>query len=396
MAKKQKTIDYDVIKKEIDNLKNEKVDETQLILDAIDEENCKHFSFYMDRKDVGLNILNHWNLGYLNSKSIKWIENIIKLVNDSSNGMIIASNLFTPINASSPQDCISYEKQIALACKILSNVRKPVLLWQGKNERDIFKLTGEDVMELLHNHLKRHKNIHLIEELADAKNENDATILISIHLKTDFVKDPIITLELRDYKTVARNVKSAENRIKKLAHVKKADFIIDLAVLQNAKVFPNLLCVGPVCDEQFEKNIKKTEISLNDSYFKLEIQKNSQKNGQKNNRGYTPIALKYDYSFDNKEQIGHDRINITANSIAENLLEIENEVFYEIMQYFAEKKDENYLSRHRDLQEVLSKNKQKNNKNKKTKSRKIEKTRKTQTNKEQDNKENQENFIKEA
>lgn len=374
MAKKKKDINADLVTKELKKIEKDKVDNESLILYDIDEQNNKHFHFHVDRKDVGLNVLNHWNLGYQNSQSIKWIENIITLVNESSNAVVVASNLFTVINNSSPRDAVSYEKQIALAIKILSKINKPVLLWQGKVERDIYKQTGTDVTKLMYKHLKKHKNIHLIEDLDEAKNENDATVFINLHLKTDFVKNAFITLELRDYKTTSRTVKSAENKVKKGAHQRKSDFIIDLAVLQNAKIYPNLLCVGPVCDEEFVKNIKTSDVSLNDSYFKLEVQKCTGKSGYKNPRGYTPIALKCDYCFDNKKEAKLDRINITANTIVEKIDEMEDSVFYEIMKYFASKKEENSLNRHKEIQDILSKEKelsktkdQKNNSKKKQK-----------------------------
>lgn len=360
MAKAQKSINIEMVDKEIEEYKNSIVDETELISQAIFDAESKHFRFHMNRKDAGLNVLNHWNLGYNNSQSIKWIENIIKLVNEASNAFVIASNMFTVVNSASPRDCISYEKQIALAVGILSKIKdKPVLLWPGKVERDIYKQTGLDIMQIVAKYLKKNKNVHLVEELDEIKNENDATVFIDLHLDTDFVKNPVITLELRDYKTVSRSVKCAESKMKNKVHQGHSDFIIDLAVLQNAKIFPNFLCVGPVCDEQYVRNFKKTEISLNDSYFKLEIQKNSQKNGQKNARGYTPIALKCDYSFDNKSQAKADRINMTANNIVEDMMDLENGVFYEIMQYFLLKKEENDLERHRAIQDILSKNKEK-------------------------------------
>ena len=131
MGKKQKVIDYDYLNEVI----NDQSLETQP-----KETSCRPMvKVQMERKDVGLNVLHHWNVGLNDPRTKLWSDAVIKQINESSNAIVFATDFFTEINSNTPSDCDSYEKQIAFVIKQLRKINKPVILWPGAVERRIYK-----------------------------------------------------------------------------------------------------------------------------------------------------------------------------------------------------------------------------------------------------------------
>ena len=199
-------------------------------------------TLHFNRKDAGLNVLSKWNLGLCDARGKVYSEAVIKCINDSFNGFVVVSDLFSLINGSSPSNVLEYEQQIALAVKILNSIEKPVLLWPGAVERKIAKLSGRDLdlMSSTYNHLKKEKkNIYLLEKLFQTKDYTKSSFVFDVTFQSDIVEKPYVRIEIRDKISRSRTVKWSESSFSKNEHQSTADIVIDLSTEQNEKIYPN-------------------------------------------------------------------------------------------------------------------------------------------------------------
>lgn len=344
MGKKQKVIDYDYLNEVI----NDQSLETQP-----KETSCRPMvKVQMERKDVGLNVLHHWNVGLNDPRTKLWSDAVIKQINESSNAIVFATDFFTEINSNTPSDCDSYEKQIAFVIKQLRKINKPVILWPGAVERRIYKRTEIDLLSLAYDYLKDYPNIQLIESLEKTKDTISESVLFDIALKTDFVNNPYIRVEIHDTNTRSRNVRAMNNKVRRTAHQQISDVVVDLSIQQNARIYPNILCYGPMCSIDLSNKTSKVPMVLNDSYVKLEVEK------EDTARGYKVNAYQNNYSFDKKKEAHLDKINITANTIVEKLGNYEKEVIEEMYKYLDKTMKDIDKERYKEVQNALRKNKE--------------------------------------
>jgi len=344
MAKKQKVIDYDYLSEVIND---------QSLETPLKETSCRPtVKVQMERKDVGLNVLHHWNVGLNDPRTKLWSDAVIKQINESSNAIVFATDFFTEINSNTPSDCDSYEKQIAFVIKQLRKIEKPVILWPGAVERRIYKRTEIDLLSLAYDYLKDYPNIQLIESLEKTKDTLAESVLFDVALKTDFVQNPYIRVEIHDSNTRSRNVRAMNNKVRRTAHQQISDVIVDLSIQQNARIYPNILCYGPMCSIDLANKASKVPMVLNDSYVKLEVEK------ENTDRGYKINAYQNNYSFDKKKEAHLDKINITANTIVEKLGNYEKDVIEEMYKYLDKTMKDIDKERYKEVQNALRKNKE--------------------------------------
>ena len=344
MAKNQKNIDYDYLNEVINDPTLESPNK---------EVNCRPtVKVHMERKDVGLNVLHHWNVGLNDPRTKLWSDAVIKQINESNNAIVFATDFFTEITSNTPSYCDSYEKQIAFVIKQLRKIEKPVILWPGAVERRIYKRTEIDLLSLAYDYLKDYPNIQLIESLGKSKDTLSESVLFDINLKTDYLKNPYIRVEIHDNNTRSRNVRAMNNKVRKTAHQQISDVVVDLSIQQNARIYPNILCYGPMCSVDLSNKSNKVPMVMNDSYVKLEVEK------ENTARGYRIDAYQCNYSFDKKKEAHLDKINITANSIVEKLGNYEQNVMEELLDYYEKTMQEIEKERYKEVQNALSRNKE--------------------------------------
>ena len=342
----QKTIDDDKLEYLLQN--DEEVEPTDhpVKVDA---------TLHFNRKDAGLNVLTKWNLGLNDARAKVYSEAVIKCINDSFNGFVVVSDLFTVINSQAPSSVLSYEQQIAMAVKILSSITKPVLMWPGAVERKIAKLSANnlDLMNIVYGYVKaKKKNIYLLERLFLTKDYTRSSFVFDVTFQTDIVKDPYVRIEIKDKISRSRTVKWSESSFAKNEHQSTADIVIDLSTQQNAKIYPNILCFAPMCSIDLLNRDSVIPQIMNDSYYKLVVEKNDSA------RGYSVVPLQKNYYFDRFLEAHADRINITANTIMETMREKEEGVVEEILAYFRERQAKVEAERIDVIHNVLDRNKQ--------------------------------------
>ena len=346
MASIQKTLNDDLLYYYVNNQ-----DDIDTLLAPVKVDATLHFN----RKDAGLNVLTKWNLGLNDARAKVYSEAVIKCINDSFNGFVVISDMFTLINGQAPSNVLAYEQQIALAVKILKSINKPVLLWPGAVERKIAKVSSNDLdlMYKAYSYVRQEKkNIYLLEKLFQTKDYTKSSFVFDVTFQSDIVKDPYVRIEIKDKISRSRTVKWSESSFSKNEHQSTADIVIDLSTQQNAKIYPNILCFAPMCSMDLLNRDAIIPQIMNDSYYKLVVEKNDTP------RGYTVVPLQKNYYFDRFQEAHADRINITANTIMEKMKDAEQAVIDEIFTYFMKKQAEVESERIDVIHEVLDRNKQ--------------------------------------
>ena len=346
----QKTIDDDKLFYFLNNEEELEPKETPIKIDA---------TLHFNRKDAGLNVLSKWNLGLNDARGKIYSQAVIKCINDSFNGFVVVSDMFTPINGQAPSDVLPYEQQIAIAVNILKSINKPVLLWPGAVERKIAKISGLnlDLMNIVYSYVKAEKkNIYLLEQLFLTKDYTRSSFVFDVTFQSDIVEKPYVRIEIKDKISRSRTVKWSESSLSKNEHQSTADIVIDLSTQQNAKIYPNILCFAPMCSIDLLNRDSLIPQIMNDCYYKLVVERNDTP------RGYTVVPLQKNYYFDRISEAHADRINITANTILENMKTAEQTVIDQILAYFLEKQKLVESERIDIIHDVLDRNKQRNQK----------------------------------